>query len=319
MLLVIRKTENIYFNFINMLSLYRIIKFSFQDIIRNGWLSIVTVTILFLSLFSINTLTTVSFISEGTVNAIKEKIDISLYLKADSPETEIMLLKNELSQNPRIKEVVYISRAAALEDFRKKYENNQEVLAALKEIGKNPLSPVLIINPASLEESGLLINELKVFDSPIIESRDFSDNSAILGKIENITKRINDVGLFIIVIFALTSLLVVYNAIRVTIYTHRQEIEIMRLVGASNFFIYMPYVVSSLMYAIFSVLLIIAAFFPILTLLQPYLELFFTSYSVNVLSYYLDNFLVIFGSQFLVVLFINIFASLIAVRRYSKI
>lgn len=302
-----------------MLSFYRIIKFSFQDIIRNGWLSIVTVTILFLSLFSINTLTTASFISEGTVNAIKEKIDISLYLKPDSPETEIMLLKNELSQNPRIKEVIYISRAAALEDFRQKYKNNQEVLAALKEIGKNPLSPALIINPASLEESALLINELKVFDSPIIESRDFSDNSAILGKIENITKRINDVGLFIIIIFALTSLLVVYNAIRVTIYTHRQEIEIMRLVGASNFFIYMPYVVSSLMYAIFSVLLIIAAFFPILTLLQPYLEVFFTGYSVNVLSYYLDNFLVIFGTQFLVVLFINIFASLIAVRRYSKI
>ena len=302
-----------------MLSFYRIIKFSLQDIVRNGWLSIVTITILFLSLFSINTLATAQYISDGAVTAIKEKIDISLYLKADSPETEIMLLKNELSQNPRIKEVVYISRAAALEDFRKKYENNQEVLAALKEIGKNPLSPALIISPASLEESALLINELKVFDSPIIESRDFSDNSVILGKIENITKRINDVGLFIIIIFALTSIMVVYNAIRVTIYTHRQEIEIMRLVGASNFFIYMPYVVSSLMYAIFSVLLIIAAFFPLLTLLQPYLELFFTGYSVNLLSYYLDNFLVIFGYQFLVVLFINIFASLIAVRRYSKI
>ena len=302
-----------------MLSFYRIIKFSLQDIVRNGWLSIVTITILFLSLFSINTLATAQYISDGAVTAIKEKIDISLYLKADAPETEIMLLKNNLSQNPRVKEIVYISKVDALEDFRKKYENNQEVLSALKEIGKNPLSPVLIINPASLEESGLLINELKVFDSPIIESRDFSDNSLILGKIENVTKRINDVGLFIILVFAFTSLLVVYNAIRVTIYTHRQEIEIMRLVGASNFFIYMPYIISSLLYAVFSLLLIISVFFPLLTLLQPYLEVFFTGYSVSVLSYYLDNFLVIFGAQFLVILFINIVASLIALRRYSRV
>ena len=302
-----------------MLSFYRIIKFSFQDIIRNGWLSIVTVTILFLSLFSINTLATVRFISDSTIIAVKDKIDISLYLKPESLEKDILELKSVLDENTRIKNISYISKEMALADFRDKYQNNQEVLAALKEINQNPLSPSLVITPASLEESSLLINELKIFDNPIIESRDFSDNSLILSKIENITRRINDVGLFIIFIFAFTSLLVVYNAIRVTIYTHRQEIEIMRLVGASNFFIYMPYVVSSLIYAVFSILLIIAAFLPLLTLLQPYLEAFFAGYNVNVLLYYLDNFLLIFGAQFLIVLIINIFASLIAVGKYSKI
>lgn len=302
-----------------MISFLRILKFSIQDIVRNGWLSVVTITILFLSLFSINTLATVRFVSDGAVLAIKDKVDISLYIKADSPEADIMLLKDQLSENPRVKEVLYISREAALSDFRAKYENNQEVLAALKEIGKNPLSPSLIIHPSSIEESSMLINELKVLDSPIIESRDFTDNSLILSKIENVTKRINDIGLLIIIIFALTSLLVVYNVIRVTIYTHKQEIEIMRLVGASNFFIRTPYIVSSLIYAILSVVIIVAAFFPILTILQPYLEVFFTGYSVNVLAYYMNNFFMIFGAQFLVVLFINIIASFIAVSRYSKV
>lgn len=302
-----------------MLSFYRILKFSFQDIIRNAWLSIVTVAILFLSLFSINTLATVSFVSDSAVYAIKDKIDISLYLKPDTLEKDVLDLQSSLEKNSKIKNINYISKEMALADFREKYQNNQEVLAALKEINQNPLSASLIITPANLEESALLINELKVLDSAIIESRDFSDNSVILSKIENITRRVNDVALFIILIFALTSLLVVYNAIRVTIYTHRQEIEIMRLVGASNFFIYMPYLVSSLIYAIFSTLLIIAAFLPLLTLLQPYLETFFAGYNVNVLLYFLDNFVFIFGSQFLVVLGINIFASLIAVRKYSKI
>jgi len=302
-----------------MLSLYRIIKFSLQDIARNIWLTIVTITILLLALFTINTLLTVRLISENAVAAIKEKIDISLYLKPDTVESEIIALKNKISASPKVKEVVYTSKQSAIDAFRAKYENDPTVLAALKELGRNPLSPSLTVVPNNFEESNLVINDLKMLDSSIIESRDFSDNTLILNKINSITKRINEVGLIIICIFVLTSLLVVYNAIRVAIYTHRQEIEIMRLVGASNFFIYMPYVFSALIYALASVLIVIAVFYPFLTLLQPYLETFFMGYNVNILSYFVDNFAIIFGAQFLAVLAINIIASLFAVRKYAKV
>lgn len=302
-----------------MLSLFRIIKFSFQDIVRNIWLTIVTITILLLALFSINTLVTLRLISDSAVNAIKEKIDISLYLQPDSAETEIQALKTQISNFPRVKSVAYISKDQAIDSFRKKYENNSEILSALKELGRNPLSPSLTVIPKDFNESNLIINELKTLDNPIIESRDFSDNTAILLKINSITKRVNEIGFFIISIFILTSLLVVYNAIRVAIYTHRQEIEIMRLVGASNFFIYMPYMVSAFVYALLSVLLVVAIFLPFLSILQPYLETFFMGYNVNILSYFVDNFNLIFGIQFLVVLAINGFASLLAVHKYARV
>ncbi len=302
-----------------MLSLYRIIKFSFQDIVRNIWLTIVTVTILLLALFSINTLITVRLISDNAVTAIKEKIDISLYIKPDTVETEIMALKARVAALPQVKNVIYVSKQSAIDAFRQKYQNDQAVLAALKELGRNPLSPSLTIIPKNFDESELLINNLKMIDTPIIESRDFSDNTAILNKISDITNRVNQVGLFVISIFILTSLLVVYNAIRVAIYTHRQEIEIMRLVGASNFFIYMPYLFSAIVYALISVLIIISVFYPFLTLLQPYLEAFFTGYDINILSYFVDNFFLIFGTQFLVVVAINVLASLFAVRKYARI
>jgi len=301
------------------LSLYRIVKFSFQDIVRNIWLTLVTITILLLALFSINILITVHLISDNAVAAVKDKIDISLYLKSETTDNDIIALKTQIANMDNVKSVVYISKEAALESFRVKYQNNQEVLAALKELGRNPLSPSLTIIPANFENSGNLINALKVIDNPIIESRDFSDNTVILAKINNITKRVNEVGWFIIGIFILTSLLVVYNAIRVAIYTHRQEIEIMRLVGASNFFIYMPYMFSALVYSLFSTLIIISIFYPFLTLLQPYLEVFFMGYNVNVLSYFVNNFWLIFGGQFLAILFINIVASLFAVRKYARI
>lgn len=302
-----------------MLSLYRIIKFSFQDIFRNIWLTIVTITILLIALFSINILLTVRLISDNAVAAIREKIDISLYLKPETVESEIIALKNKISTSPKVREVVYTSKQSAIDSFRAKYENDPTVLAALKELGRNPLSPSLTVIPKNFEESNLVINDLKMLDSSIIESRDFSDNTSILNKISSITKRVNEVGLGIILIFALTSLLVVYNAIRVAIYTHRQEIEIMRLVGASNFFIYMPYMFSALVYALISVLIVISIFYPFLTLLQPYLETFFMGYNVNILSYFIDNFFIIFGAQFLAILFINIVASLFAVRKYAKV
>ncbi|HPY08649.1 MAG: cell division protein FtsX [Patescibacteria group bacterium] len=302
-----------------MLTLYRIIKFSFQDIARNIWLSAATVIILLLALFSINTLITIRVTSDSATLAIKEKIDIALYIKAETPETEILSLKDSISKMERVKSVTYISQEEALADFREKYKNNQEILAALKELGRNPLSPSLVIFPNNLDEAGLLINELRMIDNSIIESRDFSDNTVVLNKINSITKKINEVGFFIIAVFILTSLLVIYNTIRVTIYTHRQEIEIMRLVGASNTFIYLPYVFSAFVYTLLSTLIIIAIFYPFLTLLQPYLEVFFMGYNINILAYFINNFWSIFGFQFLAILVINVLASLVAVRRYAKV
>lgn len=302
-----------------MLALFRIIKFSLQDISRNIWLSTATITVLLLALFSINTLATVRVISDSAAQAVKERIDISLFIKMDVPEEEIITLQKNIEAMERVKSVAYISQAKALEDFRAKHFNNQAVSTALRELGRNPLSASLIIVPQDFTQANLLVNELRMIDSPIIESRDFSDNTVVLNKINNITKRVNEVGLFIIAIFILTSLLVVYNTVRVAIYTHKQEIEIMRLVGASNAYIYMPYVFSAFVYALISVAVIILIFYPFLSLLQPYLEVFFMGYNINILAYFIDNFLQIFGLQFLIILAINVFASIFAVRRYAKV
>ncbi len=302
-----------------MLSLLRIIKFSFQDITRNIWLTIATVTVLLLALFSVNTLLAARLISDKAVTAVKERVDISLYMQPDAPESQIMALKTQVTNLPNVKSVIYVSKQSALAAFRDKYKNNQAILSALQELGQNPLSPSLTILPSDFSQSKMLISNLQAIDNPIIESRDFSDNSVILVKITDISNRINEIGLFFICLFILISLLVVYNAIRVAIYTHRQEIEIMRLVGASNFFVYMPYIFSAFVYTLFSLLIIVSVFYPFLSLLQPYLDTFFAGYEVNILSYFVDNFLFIFGVQFLAVLFINMIASWLAVRKYARV
>lgn len=298
---------------------FRVIKFSLQDIVRNGWLSIATITILLLALLSVNVLLTVQTVSDSAINAVKKKIDVSLYMKSDASEDQILELKTQILSLPEVSSVKYISKDMALASFREKYTNNPEILQALKELGRNPLSPSLVIMPTDTAHSQVLISELQQLSSDIIESRDFSDNSLILEKIDYVTKRINEIGWFLIAIFMFTSLLVAYNTIRVTIYTHKREIEIMRLVGASNYFIYMPYFISAFVYALIAVLITICLFFPFLTVLQPYLEVFFNDYSVNLISFFADNFSLVFGLQFMLIFVINSMASWLAARKYSKI
>lgn len=302
-----------------LVSFFRALKFSLQDISRNVWLSVITITILILAMFSINTLILVRVVSSGAVEAVKGKVNLSLYLKPDSLESEIFELKFKINSFSGVKSTQYVSKQEALDSFREKNENNPEILQALLELGKNPLSPSLIITPYDVNNLGNLIEELRALESSIIESRDFSDNSMILDKINNITKRIDDIGIFIIAIFILTSLLVIYNSIKVAIYTHKKEIEIMRLVGASNAFIYAPFLLSSVIYTLLATVIIIMLTLPLLGVLQPYLELFFVDYNVNVVLYFVDNFILIFGVQFLAISVVNIVASYLAVRKYSRV
>ena len=100
-----------------LLSFLRVIKFSLQDIARNVWLTIATIIILILALFSINMLLTVNVITQAAMNSIKEKIDVNLYLKPESGEDKIMALKAEIGKYSQVKEIKYISRAEALEAF----------------------------------------------------------------------------------------------------------------------------------------------------------------------------------------------------------
>ena len=248
--------------------LYRIIKFSFQDIARNIWLSLVTLTILILTLFSINVLLVVQAVSNAAVESVKEKIDINLFLNTESEDDEIMALKTKLENMGEVKSVIYLSQTEALASFESQHEDNPELMDALKELGSNPLSPTLVIKLNNSNEYNNLISKINNLDDDIIESKNFDDHEKILEKINAITGRINDAGLIVIMIFIAITLLLVFNSIRVAIYTHKKEIGIMRLVGASHFFIRAPYLVSGVIYALMGVLIVAGLMYPFLHLLQ---------------------------------------------------
>lgn len=302
-----------------LISFLRVVKFSIQDIYRNIWLSLVTIIILVLSLFTVNMLLVVKVIGDTAVDAIKEKIDVNLFLKSETEENSILALKSEISNLPDVKEVTYISKNQALENFKQTHSDNPEILEALKVLGTNPLSPSIVIKPKDLDNFDNLTNKLNAINNPNIESRNFTNYKVMLGKINSITKKVYDAGLVLSTIFITITILVIYNSARIAMYTHRPEIAIMRLVGASKKFIQMPYLISSLIYTTIGIGIIMGLFYLFLRLLQPYLEAFFLGYNVNLVSYFFGNWYIIFGIEFAVAALINVIASYIAVRKYSKV
>lgn len=301
------------------IALLRAIKFSLQDIARNVWLSIVTVIILILAFFSINLLLSVQVISDAAIDTVRDKIDVSMYMKAEAQESEILALRAQISALNNVREVIYVSKQQALEDFQTQHKNDPDILEALRELDSNPLSASLIIRPQDVNHYDSLIADLNRISSPIIESRNFEDHKLMLEKINTITERVNQAGFAVSLLFIFITLLVLYNTIRVAIYTHRSEIGIMRLVGASDWFIRAPFIVSSIIYTLIGIILTAGLFYLFLNLLQPYLETFFMNYDFNIINYFIENFLQFFSLQFLGGALINIIASLVAVRKYSNV
>lgn len=314
-----RRWVVIFYKFMLFISLFRGIKFSLQDIVRNIWLSITTIIILMLALFSVNTLITVDVISKAAIGAVNDKIDINLYIKTATEEGDILLLKSKITNFPEVKEITYISKAQALEDFKNKHKDSPEILDALRELARNPLSPTLIIKPKNIDQYEGLIERLNKINDPIIESRNFENHKALLSKVNYITGKVRQIGLIVSSIFIFVTIMVVFNAVRVAIYTHRREIKIMRLVGASKWFIRMPFLFSSIVYTFIGVFFIAAIYYAFLTILQPYLEAFFVGYNINLIQYFNENFFKIFGAQFIILSFVNMVASLVAIRKYTKI
>ncbi len=301
------------------LSFVRVIKFSLQDMARNIWLSLVTVIILILALFTVNMLLVIKVVGNTAINAVKEKVDVSIYLLPTATDEEILNLRKKIENLPEVKEVKFISKTEALENFKQKHKENAEILQSLAELGINPLAATLVIKPRNLDELKNLIAKLNTFPDKIIESRNFTNYQTMLDKINSITNKVSEAGLMLSAVFLVIVLLVMYNSVRVAIYTHRREIQIMKLVGASNFFIVLPYLLSSIFFTLIAVMAVMAIFFIFLSLLQPYLETFFIGYNVNLLNYFKENLISIFGLEFLFSSVINIIASGLAVRKYSKI
>ncbi len=302
------------------LSFYRIIKYGCQNFARNFWLSVVTVTIMVLSLLSISILGLVTVISNQALTNLEQKIDISVYLKPKLEEASIMMLKSEIEVIPGVKAVSYTSADQALVKFREKYQNNESIAEALILLGVNPLGASLNIKAYSEEGYEAILDNLEGERyADLIQEARFDDYRQVIAGINDLSVKVKNVGLGISLIFLIIALLVVFNTIRINIYSQREEIEIKRLVGATNWYIRAPFWVESVIYALLATVITAVIFYFSLGWIDPYIASLFNGYQFSLVEYFSTNGWYFFGSQFLGAALLNVFASFIAMRRYLKV
>ncbi|MCD4706030.1 ABC transporter permease [bacterium] len=298
---------------------FRIIQFAFQNFYRNFWLAIVTITMLVVTMFSVTALIGLNVVTDQVVKSIEDKIDISVYFKQDVDESQILKAKVELSSLSEVEKITLVSKEDALALFKKKYQDNESILSSVDVLNENPLSNFFIIKAKNSEDYPKILETLNKKEyNQIIKKKDFDDHKIFINKISSIKDKTKKMGIIIIAIFSFIASLIVFNTVRIAIYTHRNEIKIMKLVGATNWFIRAPFLLEEFFYASVSLLILMSFFYPLLNFIQPHLN-YFLEYDFDLISYFKNNFLVIFGLQFLVVVLINSVSSFLAMKKYLKV
>ncbi len=302
-----------------MLSLLRVIKFAFQDIYRNFSLSIMTVLILVLMLLSINTLVIINVLTGEAVSSVKDQIDVGIYFNHEANNEEIEEIRSYISSFPEVVEITFLDKDQVLSSFREQYEDNEEITAALEELGENPLGPTMIVKTREPREYEKVITALDVPEyENVIEAKTFADTEKAIERIHTITTQVERFSLVLSSLFAVIAFLIIFNTIRVAIYTHRIEINIKKLVGATNWFVRGPYIIESLIFSLFSMLITLAVVWISLDLLNPYITIVFQEPGL-LTNYYLSNLTVLLGGQLVGVVLLTVLSSLLAMRKYLRV
>jgi len=248
---------------------------------------------------------------------VKEKINVSIYFNPSAEESDIFNIKNRLQTFKEIKSVEYISKDQALKEFLEMGNNDPSIQQALDEIGENPLLASLVIK-ANQSDQYDTINQA-------IENSDFRDqisrinyekNKIIIERLNKIVNFSREIGLIIGLLFILIAVLITFNAIRITIYSHKQEFEIERLVGASNLYIRMPFIFEGIFYGFSASIVSVIMLLITAKLLSSFVQR--TISQNNLMSLYLANFWSIFGILFVLGILLGVISSFIAIRRYLK-
>jgi cell division transport system permease protein len=219
----------------------------------------------------------------------------------------------------QVEEVHYLSKDQALQNFKEKHKDDQKILDSLQEIDKNPLGASLIVTAKKTSDYPIILENLKNTQfNDMIESKDFDDHQLVIERITSITQKVSKGVIIIAAIFALISLLIIFNAIRIAIYTHRDEILAMKLIGATDWFVETPFLLQGIIFAFISVIATIIIVYPLLGFLQPYLKIILEN-NFNIIYYFNSNFLLIFSLEFLGAVLLNLISSYIAVKRYVRV
>ena len=297
----------------------RIVKLGFISFWRNGLVSVASVLAMTITLFVIGGLYLGTNFLNSALMEVKNKVDISVAFKVDAPEIEILSLKKDLEQLPEVEEAIYSSRETELAAFRERHQDNAILIGSLGEVG-NPFGARLnirAVDPTQYEKIAKFIdgkNDLTIAGGGIIDQVSFKKD--VVDKLSRLIDTSHRIGWAAALVLALLSIFAVFNTVSLAIYTSREEISVMRLVGAGNSYVKGPFMIEGIIAGVIASFLALIALYPgVLWVRDATVGVYG---GINLVSFYFTN----FGQIFLLLIVsgvtLGLLASYWAVRRYTK-
>lgn len=289
---------------------------------RNSSVSLASVLIMTVTLTVITMILFFGVVMSSTLETIKNKVDINVYFVKSADESNIIALAESLKKMPEVASADYISRKQAYDTFRERHAGESATLQALDEIGENPLPASLNIKAKDPSQYDVIVNALKAKEQSItsttmIDKINYTKNKQAIDAISRIIVASNKLGFLVALFFAAVSILITFNTIRLAIYIFREEISVMRLVGASETYIRGPFVTVGILYGIVSAILTVLILVPLTNSLGAWTDKLGTG--INLFAYYQSKLpmiilaLVVGGSV------LGAISSFLAIRKYLKV
>lgn len=229
-------------------------KEAFGSLRRNYFMTIAALVTVFLSIVVLGGVLVFVFITDALLAEVEEKVEITVFLKTDPDPTadEVSAMQAQINTWPEVKNVTYVTKEQALEQMKEDYADSPEIFESLT---GNPL-------PASFEIS--LVDPQTV---DIVAARFEGDSivdevrygKEVADKLFAFTDQARNFMLIFIVLLGIVSILLISNTIRLSIFARKREVEIMKLVGATNWFIRWPFLIEGITVGFVGALLAAAA------------------------------------------------------------
>ena len=236
-------------------TLGRHIREGLRNLKRNGWmtfasLSAVTVTLLLLGVFLLLAYNVQQFSEQ-----VESQVEMNVFVKDGVQRADVLNLERQFKSLPGIATVTFVPKEDGIQQLKDKFQENAELLNGLEDDANNPLPDKFVIKAQDPRQTAAVAQ--KIENLPLVERVSYGK-----GTVENlftVTNYVRNAGAVFVIGLCFTALFLISNTIKITIFARRREIEIMRLVGATNWFIRWPFLVEGLMIGVLGALLPIAA------------------------------------------------------------
>jgi cell division transport system permease protein len=249
------------------------IKKALQDLIANRFLNTITIITIGLSVLIVSSFA-LFFLNANTVlNSWKKGIRVLVYLKTEADEASITALKHRIQNMQGIQDIRLISKEDALSQLKEQMKHQSSLLENLE---TNPLPDAFEIRvPATsqdMHEIDVLAKKIEAL--PLVDQVEYGQHW--IGRFTNILNLFKFAGYTMGSLFVIATLFIIANTIRLVLYSRKEEVEIMRLVGATDRFIKMPFYIQGFMLGalggLFGMMALFAAYQFILAKFQPNLS-----------------------------------------------